>query len=312
MRMELQRISRSLMIQQGPPVVVNRWLSEGKVVAAPCSSICLLRNSRHEFAAPLGVASTGTVQSVYLGYQESHRETIEGIKRQHTALAALFHQVKQAYHNESRGIARALWHFREELPRWEGEVPSIRMSPASASSVTLAKIFYRMWFGDAAFEHLLREEQGISRVTINPPLELVIGDEALVRRCSFAGVLDLGQMWRDFTGLPFVFAVWQSLGAMPSGVRQLLSEAASLAQARMKVEPSIYLPDIDVKDDHSAAIDLRAYWRVIDYQLGGDEIRGLLLFLCIAGYFIADAMTEDALVKIMRWQEMGYSGSYGH
>lgn len=310
MRTELQRISKNLVIQQGQPVTVNKWLSEGKVVAAPCSSICLLRNLRHEIAAPLGVSSSGAVHSVYLGYQESHVETIDAIKQQHSALAALFNQVRSAYNNESRGTARAIWHFREELPRWQGEIPTIKFSPASASSVVLTKILCRLWFGDAAYELMLREEQGVQRVTINPPLELVIGDEALVRRNSFHGILDLGKMWKDFTSLPFVFAVWQSLGQMPASLRQTLVEAGALAEARMKVEPSIYLPDVGASEESRNSVDLRSYWRVIDYQLGAKELQGLLLFLCIASYFNSDSMNEEALVKIMRWEEMGANSNY--
>jgi cyclic dehypoxanthinyl futalosine synthase len=37
---------------------------------------------------------------------------------------------------------------------------------------------------------------------------LVIGDAALESRGSFAHELDLGRAWKDWTGLPFVFAAW--------------------------------------------------------------------------------------------------------
>ncbi len=64
---------------------------------------------------------------------------------------------------------------------------------------------------------------------------LVIGDDALVARgvCSPACIYDLGEAWRGWTGLPFVFAVWavrrDALAARPDDVAAL---AASLAQAR--------------------------------------------------------------------------------
>jgi chorismate dehydratase len=64
---------------------------------------------------------------------------------------------------------------------------------------------------------------------------LVIGDDALIARsvCAPACVHDLGEAWRAWTGLPFVFAVWavrrEVLAARPAEVAAL---AAALAEAR--------------------------------------------------------------------------------
>ncbi|HWT06121.1 MAG TPA: MqnA/MqnD/SBP family protein, partial [Xanthomonadales bacterium] len=64
---------------------------------------------------------------------------------------------------------------------------------------------------------------------------LVIGDDALVARgaCAPAAIHDLGEAWRAWTGLPFVFAVWavrrDVLAARPDDVAAL---AAALAQGR--------------------------------------------------------------------------------
>jgi len=37
---------------------------------------------------------------------------------------------------------------------------------------------------------------------------VVIGDHALAMRDKYAHVLDLGEAWKQWTGLPFVFAAW--------------------------------------------------------------------------------------------------------
>jgi chorismate dehydratase len=64
---------------------------------------------------------------------------------------------------------------------------------------------------------------------------LVIGDDALAARglCAPACIHDLGEAWRAWTGLPFVFAVWavrrDVLAARPEDVAAL---ASVLAQAR--------------------------------------------------------------------------------
>lgn len=64
---------------------------------------------------------------------------------------------------------------------------------------------------------------------------LLIGDDALIARgvCAPACVHDLGEAWRRWTGLPFVFAVWavrrDVLASRPDEVAAL---AAALADAR--------------------------------------------------------------------------------
>src|SRR4051794_36031221 len=68
LKKELERAAgHEIEFHRGHPSQVNRWLSEGKVTLAPSSSVCLLRNSSLEIALPLGIASTGSVQSVYIG-----------------------------------------------------------------------------------------------------------------------------------------------------------------------------------------------------------------------------------------------------
>lgn len=63
---------------------------------------------------------------------------------------------------------------------------------------------------------------------------LVIGDNAL--RLQHLGVenLDLGQQWKDITGLPFVFAAWLSRDAgIADALSPLLVEARALGLANM-------------------------------------------------------------------------------
>src|SRR5206468_1153348 len=67
---------------------------------------------------------------------------------------------------------------------------------------------------------LLRKRYGVAPEVVPLPMDaaaeaadadavLLIGDRAM-RAClpGFAHAFDLGQEWRDWTGLPFVYAVW--------------------------------------------------------------------------------------------------------
>jgi len=94
----------------------------------------------------------------------------------------------------SKGEVRSVGVFSEKPL---GECRSIRLTPNSVTSVQLWRLI-------AAQKqiHLPEEPAGDAR--------LLIGDEALEEwnRRGGQGVLDLGRAWTDWTGKPFVFAVW--------------------------------------------------------------------------------------------------------
>ena len=77
------------------------------------------------------------------------------------------------------------------------ECRSIRMTPHSLTSIQLWKLV-----AEQKGIRLAEAKQGEAR--------LLIGDEALAEWNSRngAGILDLGQAWTDWTGKPFVYAVW--------------------------------------------------------------------------------------------------------
>jgi chorismate dehydratase len=56
---------------------------------------------------------------------------------------------------------------------------------------------------------------------------LLIGDEAMKARSSFAESWDLPEAWNQRTGLPMVFGVWASRRPLTAGVSQRLIDAAA-------------------------------------------------------------------------------------
>src|SRR5439155_19869480 len=93
---------------------------------------------------------------------------------------------------------------------------------------------------------LLRKRYGITPEVVPLPLAreaedadadavLLIGDRAM-RAClpGFAHAFDLGQEWRDWTGLPFVYAVWAvRAGADLGPVAEALVEAKRRGRERV-------------------------------------------------------------------------------
>ena len=94
----------------------------------------------------------------------------------------------------SRGEVRSVGVFHDQPL---ADCRSIQLTPHSATSVQLWK--------------LLAQHLGISWVEKTPAdARLLIGDVALEEwsRRNGQGVLDLGRVWTEWTGKPFVFGVW--------------------------------------------------------------------------------------------------------
>jgi chorismate dehydratase len=115
-----------------------------------------------------------------------------------------------------------------------------------------------------------------------PEACLAIGDEALRlgRSGLFPHVLDLGAAWFDWTGLPFVFAVWvirkETVAAkdarVQGGIEALLSSKrwgrANIGRICERAAESGLL----------SIPELEEYYRCLRFDLNGEERRGLELF----------------------------------
>ncbi len=89
-----------------------------------------------------------------------------------------------------------------------GEIASVALTGQSATSVVLLKILLRQKYGlEVAYSRL---ETGVAEALGSYDAVLLIGDQALdaYYRGSWENCYDLGIEWKDFTGLPMVFALW--------------------------------------------------------------------------------------------------------
>ncbi len=87
------------------------------------------------------------------------------------------------------------------------QVRSISLDEGSRTSVALTKILLHRRFGIEPEYQTLRMQDDFRTTTSDAVL--IIGDRAM--HFSYAGfpyVFDLGEVWYDWTKLPFVFAVW--------------------------------------------------------------------------------------------------------
>lgn len=168
-----------------------------------------------------------------------------------------------------------------ELPAWMARNPGpVCLSTASATSTALLKVLWAQKWGLP--EPDWREvEPGAGLATGRPFME--IGNVALrhfVHQPAGYHVVDLATQWVEWTGLPFVFAVWIVRRGLPLASRQLLQTlqrniAAITAELDTHFENLSRLPDLP---GWLTSPDLLRYWRAMNYDLGPREQAGLALF----------------------------------
>jgi chorismate dehydratase len=150
----------------------------------------------------------------------------------------------------------------------------ISVTPETSTSVRLLKL-------------LLGVRRGLDGVRYVRGLEpsqadalLMIGDQAMRMRNQrpegFTHTLDLGTDWLEWTGLPFVYAVWAVRTELGAAVREDLTRfleaslAAGLADlptlARQLTEPGW------------STSEMEAYLRRFHYRLGPEDLDGLERF----------------------------------
>jgi chorismate dehydratase len=109
-------------------------------------------------------------------------------------------------------------------------VRSLALDTNSRTSVALAQILCRYHFGIAPRLQPMRQDPVAMLEVCDAAV--VIGDVALFFDHEAAGIdkIDLGSAWLDYTGLPFVFAVWAGRdGAVTPEDIRLLQETRDAA-----------------------------------------------------------------------------------
>jgi len=86
---------------------------------------------------------------------------------------------------------------------------------------------------------------------------LLIGDRALHLKSKFKYGYDLGEAWKNFTAMPFVFACWVSNKKIPEDFIQRFNETMAFGAHHLEeviAEQQKNYPDVDVKDYLSSKI----------------------------------------------------------
>jgi len=157
---------------------------------------------------------------------------------------------------------------------------SIALTGESETSIALLKILLSLRYSfNNSFYHAESSEQNLAG---GHDALLLIGDRALKESLQGrAGhVYDLGELWFQFTGLPFVFALWllreDALRDSPQEV-YLLHER--LVRSKQKALQNFEQIAATLKqNDWTSSSFLINYWSIISYDLTKSHIAGLKLF----------------------------------
>jgi chorismate dehydratase len=160
---------------------------------------------------------------------------------------------------------------------------NVIISRSSMTSVALLELlFENVWHANPRFVPGDAEVRDVI-VDSSPDADarLVIGDAALVlgsnHRQRYPYVYDLGQTWKDWTGQPFVFAVW--VAQRSTDVKEALVAHAGLIASRNW--GLAHLPELARQANETTGVELEIcaeYLSGLDYGLSYPHLAGLTEF----------------------------------
>lgn len=158
-------------------------------------------------------------------------------------------------------------------------VATLALDTSSRTSVALTRVMTAKYFDIAP--RFIDEGPDLELMVRRADAALLIGDPALFADYRRLGLdkIDLGQAWKDFTGLPFVYACWTGQpGALTSDDVAQLQRARSVGATTPEIVSHGYYPDDAVK----AAIGADYLRENIRFRMGAREQAGLARFFALA------------------------------
>jgi chorismate dehydratase len=149
------------------------------------------------------------------------------------------------------------------------KIEKVLLDYQSRTSVQLAKILIKeYWKINPEFITAKEDFRNDIKGTTGG---IVIGDRALEQRKISPFIYDLGEAWKSFTGLPFVFAAWISNKILPENFIKDFDAANAKGLNNL---------DEVLQNLHYDVFDLRSYYtKYIQFNLNDEKRKGLQLFL---------------------------------
>jgi chorismate dehydratase len=168
--------------------------------------------------------------------------------------------------------------LQSRMPMDQLNGKTVALTTASATSVVLLRILLEL--KNRVSPNYTHFEQGKDHPYDQADAVLLIGDDALKRPRvkEFDHEYDLGGLWHEFTGLPFVFALWQI-----NYKKNLDKDLASLYHIlrESKIYGLSHLPELAQQHADRFGIPapkLLEYWNAFSFDFGPNEQKGLMTY----------------------------------
>ena len=149
------------------------------------------------------------------------------------------------------------------------KIEKVLLDYQSKTSINLCKILLKnYWKKDVIIEETTGEFRHLIKGTT---AAVVIGDRAFEQRKISSFVYDLATAWKDFTGLPFVFAAWVANKKIEDDFLDAFNKANAYGLRHI---------DEIVAENPYDLYDLKKYYtKNISYILDSEKRKGLEKFL---------------------------------
>jgi len=157
------------------------------------------------------------------------------------------------------------------------KVKSVAIDNSSRTSAALLRILMRKFY--SRFITVTPSVPKPVDMLKRADAALIIGDPALTYRDPVAHVYDLGAEWNNFTGLPFVFALWVGREeSMPGHLRADFEASRDFGLAHVDDIVAEYAPKLNMPPEA-----VKSYLTTnVDYSLDEENRKGLRYFYKMA------------------------------
>jgi chorismate dehydratase len=158
----------------------------------------------------------------------------------------------------------------------------VALGSTSRTGVLLARMLLGSAYG--VRPRYFRCPPDLTEMLLEADAGVLIGDAALRARYEAQRrdlvVTDLGEAWRDWTGLPMVFAVWAVRRDFAAAHPGLVKEVhdAFLASRELCLRELDTVATVAARWEPFSAAELAEYFRALDFSLGARQIEGLREF----------------------------------
>ncbi len=152
------------------------------------------------------------------------------------------------------------------------EINTVYLDYQSRTSVLLVQLLFKeFWKQHVTF---LPAFEGYEQSVKNNIAAVIIGDRAIAGLGKYPYIYDLSDVWKQYTGLPFVFAAWVSNKQIDN---DFLDEFNAALQIGLSTRNQIVE---DYASYNSPFFDVKEYWNEnVQFSLDGPKKQALELFL---------------------------------